>query len=256
MKLTLSLSMVFAAAALSWAGTVPNQITYQGTIKEQGVPVTGTRTMLFQITNSDGSTVYWSSKSTDVVVTQGLFSQVLTPDGVKWQEVTPYIELSVGPKGQTPQVLKPREPITATAYSLMSGAIVDGAITYAKLDPGVQLMVVPPGLVAIFTTSCPAGWTRYEGLDGLFPMGGPTFGPTGGSVTHSHSISVDGSHNHGGMTGFETAPGDSRGDNGAPVARNHHQHPISTDGAHNHGGATGAASSLPPYLQVVYCQKT
>src|SRR5690349_1017408 len=34
-----------------------------------------------------------------------------------------------------------------------------------------------------------------------------------------------------------------------------HAHTISTDGNHNHGGSTGTASSLPPYLGMVFCEK-
>jgi hypothetical protein len=120
----------FAVTSL-WAGTVPSQITYQGTLKESGVPVDGTRTMLFRVTNLDGSAVYWSSGNTDVPVSQGLFSALLTPVGADWQNIVPYIETSVGG-----QLLLPRVPISANAYALMSQSVVDGAITNAKIAPG------------------------------------------------------------------------------------------------------------------------
>ncbi len=236
MKRIMMLGVAVLLTHGAWAGSVPNQITYQGTIKQAGVPVNGSVSMSFRLTNPTGTTVYWSSGNMSVDVRNGLFSANLNTSGVDWQNVTPYIELSV--QGQ---VLLPREPLTSNAYALMSGGIVDGAvttpkiadgaITQAKLDPAVQGLQIPAGLIAMFAGSCPAGWMRFTSLDGLFPMGGSTFGASGGSASHVHSISTDGAHNHGGLTGFETVSGDPRGSDGAWVARYHHQHSITTDGA-------------------------
>jgi microcystin-dependent protein len=136
MKKTAILFAALFLAVGSWAGTVPGQITYQGTVKQQGVPVNGTQTMLFRLTSSDGTSVYWSSGNMDVTVTQGLFAAVLSPSNVDWQNVTPYIELSIND-----QILLPREPVTATAYSLMSNDIVDGAVTTAKIAQGAVTSV-------------------------------------------------------------------------------------------------------------------
>jgi len=38
-------------------------------------------------------------------------------------------------------------------------------------------------------SSCQTGWSRYSTLDGRFPRGSSTAGSTGGSTTHTHSIS-------------------------------------------------------------------
>ena len=128
-KLMTTLIALFTAGFL-WAGGVPGQITYQGTIKQQGVPVNGSLTMTFRISNADGTQGYWSSGDQIVTVNQGLFATVLAPTGINWENVTPYIEVSVGG-----QVLLPRSPITANAYSLTSGSVIDGAITSSKLAP-------------------------------------------------------------------------------------------------------------------------
>lgn len=78
-----------------------------------------------------------------------------------------------------------------------------------------------------------------------FPMGG-TPGETGGNNTlnlqHNHSISSDGTHNHGGATG---TPSDTTPTNllvGA-VASSTHTHSISSDGSHDHGSSTGNSLS-------------
>ena len=76
--------ILLSAAPLAYSAGVPTQITYQGTLKEAGVPVNGARSMAFRLTNSDGTAVYWSSGNMSVNVVQGLFSTLLTPAGVDW----------------------------------------------------------------------------------------------------------------------------------------------------------------------------
>ena len=51
----------------------PGQVSYQGTLRKNGVLFSGTAAMEFRITNADGSVVYWTSGSTDVAVSTGLF---------------------------------------------------------------------------------------------------------------------------------------------------------------------------------------
>jgi hypothetical protein len=69
--------------------------------------------------------------------------------------------------------------------------------------PGSAGASVPPGLIAMFDTSCPAGWTRFAALDNRFPLGYPAYGSAGGADQHYHdySGSTDGagghSHNYG-----------------------------------------------------------
>ncbi|MEK6543751.1 MAG: hypothetical protein AABZ44_04885, partial [Elusimicrobiota bacterium] len=107
---------------------VPDGITYQGTLREGGVAITGTRNMVFKITNADGSTQYWTSGSTAIYVTRGLFSLTLSPSGVSWHSITPYIEVTV--EGQ---LLLPRDPLLTSAYAFVAKRVEDGAITAAQI---------------------------------------------------------------------------------------------------------------------------
>ena len=76
-----------------WA--IPSAINYQGTLKEKTLPANGTKKMLFRITDQNGTQVYWSSGQLLIPVMNGLFSAQLTPTGVSWETITPYIEVSV-----------------------------------------------------------------------------------------------------------------------------------------------------------------
>jgi len=250
---TVGIGLMMAASV--WAGTIPSQITYQGTLKQSGLPATGTKTMLFRLTNQDGTQVYWSSGNQSVAVANGLFSAQLSPTGVDWQNVTPYIEVSI--EGQQ---LSPREPVAASVYAMMSQSIVDGAVTPSKVASGYGL--VPSGMIGMFETSCPAGWTVYTALQGKFPAGVDpnnaaqfTAGQSGGSLTHSHSIAMAPAHSHGGSTGGPSATVLVNAGSNARVPTESHTHIISPDGAHDHGGSTGISSSLPPYMSVVFCEK-
>jgi hypothetical protein len=208
------------------AGDVPRRITYQGTLKQQGIPANGSKTMVFRLTNADGTVVYWSSSNVAVEVRQGLFSAVLNPS-LDWQNADPHVEVSV--EGQT---LLPREPVSSTAYALMSQSVVDGAIGIAKLDSGAKDRLIPSGMIGIFATACPDGWLYFESLENRFPLGARTYGAAGGSTTHDH----------GGWTGVAGINNNSDSGHGSPTMQ-----------AHNH--TIAAANHMPPYLGVIYCQK-
>lgn len=154
---------------------------------------------------------------------------------------------------------------------------------------------IPSGMIAMFDTACPAGWTRYSQLDNRFPMGSTGVGATGGSSNHYHSVGGNtdnaGSHNHGfsdsidgrakgnisvgGSTGgVSTGVNTSdAGDNNPTVGQHTHDVNLSgyadlgleasvsgntdTGGSHSHGllGNTNDVSHTPPYYTVVFCRK-
>jgi len=95
----------------------------------------------------------------------------------------------------------------------------------------------PSGTISMFATACPTGWTRFAALDNKFPRGSATYGGTGGDSSHVHSYSgrtsPSGGGVPGGLTGGAEAPG--------------HTHPYS--------GTTNSANNLPPYLDIIWCQK-
>ncbi len=244
-KLLNTTSAIFFSCVISaWA--IPTQITYQGTLKEKGVPANGVRNMVFRLTNSDGTVPYWTGASTPVNVNQGLFSTVISPTNVDWQNATPYIEVSI--EGQA---LTPREPVTATIYSAISATIVDGAVSKTKLDPMLQDHILPSGLIGMFAGPCPTGWTRFVALDNRFAMGGESYGAVGGNPTHSHSLitsspNVSISPNGGGfvgtgLTGDTTQLRSFVGGSGGII--------------NLRGSDTNEVSNIPPYVTLIFCQK-
>ena len=162
MKKVLLLMMILNVVWIAKAASIPPQITYQGTLKEKGVPMTASVTLSFRITDVTGQTQYWASGPQQVDVNQGLFTVLLSPTGVDWQNITPYIEVSVG--SLSPQMLTPRERITATIYSNISETVVDGAITASKLSSGLQQNLMPVGTVLPFAgVNVPAGYLLCDG---------------------------------------------------------------------------------------------
>ena len=82
------------------------------------------------------------------------------------------------------------------------------------------------GMIAMFTTACPSGWTRFTALDGRVPQGSATYGGTGGSNTNTPSVTM----------------GQVASSVGHP-----NNFPAVT--------SVGAVSVWPPYLEVIWCQK-
>ncbi len=138
----------------------------------------------------------------------------------------------------------------------------------------------PSGMIAMFDTSCPSGWTRFTALDNRFPYGGASYGAAGGSATHTHgagsySAASAGDHQH--MTntrympgnnyvGIGTAPfgqgstgwgcvGSVGGISSSFCGSNWDLTSSAGDHTHSIAGTSGSASSLPPYVTVVWCKK-
>lgn len=83
---------------------------------------------------------------------------------------------------------------------------------------------IPSGMIAMFDTACPSGWNRFIPLDNRVPRGSTTYGATGGSDTHFHTVHY-------------------RGTKG------------SIDWGRLFDSYTDPASSWPPYLEVIWCKK-
>lgn len=127
---------------------------------------------------------------------------------------------------------------------------------------------VPSGLIAIFDTSCPTGWTRFTALDNRFPRGAASYGTTGGSESHGHDIVGNtanaGTHQHGfsGTTASNQSNSVDRGAGANATASSaQHSHDFSgttaSDGNHSHSMDfdSGSTNHLPPYINVVFCKK-
>lgn len=105
-----------------------------------------------------------------------------------------------------------------------------------------QASGIPTSLTTSFMglfPSTPAGWTRFTALDNAFPRANTTAGGTGGSATHTHSVS--GTFGSGATRGVDESI--SAGDF---IARGDHTHTFST--------TSQSASSLPAYLTTVYAK--
>jgi hypothetical protein len=189
-----------------WA--MPSQTTFQGTLKEHGVPVNTTKNMQFSFVDGAGATIAGTSPIlvSNVQVTNGLFAVQLPLDPtIPWERYTPFIQVSI--EGQ---ILSPNQPMNANLYAVAT---------------------FPQGFVGMFTTSCPAGWTRLAALDNAFPMGGATYGATGGSATSTTNHGVVFSSGQGSGSFWGTwKSGDST----------LQDKPVST---------------LPPYVTMVFCRK-
>ncbi|MDO8675387.1 MAG: hypothetical protein Q7K71_04650, partial [Candidatus Omnitrophota bacterium] len=90
--------------------------------------------------------------------------------------------------------------------------------------------VPPSGMIAMFATSCPAGWTRFSALDGLYPRGSGSYGGTGGSATHDHQHN----HNH----SVSALNGDF-----TTTAGGDHSHDVDVDHQHTVAGTTQSSGN-------------
>ncbi|MGI6423544.1 MAG: DUF2341 domain-containing protein [Candidatus Dojkabacteria bacterium] len=97
---------------------------------------------------------------------------------------------------------------------------------------------------ALSDTACANGWTRSSSFDGKFIYGSTTAGSTGGVASN---------HNHGGS--FTVAS--SGGSAGSGVGGSDEVVCAPTQGhTHNVSGTVGSASSTPPYIYSIVCQKS
>ncbi len=114
-----ALAVILTAAAAAFAAA-PGRITYQGTLRKDGRLFSGTAAMVFRITDASLSAEYWTSGSTDVFVSTGLFRYPLgTPneaafDAIPWKDITPYVQVSL--EGGW----LPAEPLYSSVYSFHS----------------------------------------------------------------------------------------------------------------------------------------
>lgn len=227
--------LLMLAATGAFAGAPP-MIKYQGRLLDsEGVAVHGIRSIALVIYNvPSGGSPLWNSGPKEIEVTNGLFNFILedgTPplSSLDWEpEDALYIQVTV--EGID---LLPRERITSAVYTL-NAAEVQGRSAEELIEE-----LVPSGAIAIFLSACPTGWTRVSDLDGRFVRGGTAYGATGGSATYTHTYS--------GTTdppSTTTVPGQDGSHTSARY-----------DVGITYSGTTGGASSLPPYMDVVFCRR-
>ena len=98
---------------------------------------------------------------------------------------------------------------TTNIAGTIGGALSATATTHTHTSLRATLLsasVVPPytgmvacysntfllsqGLISMFNTTTPSGWTRFSALDSKFPEAMTTYGSTGGADTHTHSTTT------------------------------------------------------------------
>lgn len=158
--------------------------------------------------------------------------------------------------------------------------------TYFADLSAISGVAIPSGLIAIFDTACPSGWTRVSALDGRFLVASSTYASFGGSNTHTHTVTshthgmpaatsaggVDHTHGvnilSGGEDNWLTMESFYSGSNTLPYQPHHHGVTGNTGTAsaysHSHtiGGSSGAAApgmdtqnNIPLYSTVILCRK-
>jgi len=123
-----------------------------------------------------------------------------------------------------------------------SGDAGDGVTKDINLDSGVIL---------IFDTSCPSGWTRVSAFDGLFLKGSSSYGTTGGGSSHSHSPGTPEALSYASVTydfGFVYNDyGDYWYDSYTADAGGSAVYQVQAN--------FDSTSTEPPYIEVIFCKK-
>nr|MBA3685984.1 hypothetical protein [Planctomycetota bacterium] len=188
MRLPLLPSILFLAvcatsplvAAEGVAPPAPS-LNYQGRLVEDGLPVSGARFFRFSILDGVG-TQLWQSAEQSVTVVDGLYAiqlsgfaaTVLAESGLA-------LRVEVGEASGALTALTPNIALipglqATTAFSVSAGAVgtaglVDGAVTAAKLAPGV-IISGPTGPQGPAGAQGPIGAAGVAGVDGRTVLNG------------------------------------------------------------------------------------
>jgi hypothetical protein len=114
---TAALGLLLAAAGALHAAA-PHQLTYQGRLKESGLPVTATRSIELQLCDSLTAGICYPTGPQSIVVVNGLFRTTFTvPSPVALESGAWYIEVIVGATA-----FSPREMLTASPYAIYASS--------------------------------------------------------------------------------------------------------------------------------------
>src|SRR5471030_690154 len=90
--------IVYLSLTAGPLSAISSQITFQGTLKQDGVPVNGNKNLQVSFVDGIGATIPGTSPIplANVQVTNGLFAVQLPLDPtINWQGFTPFIQVSV-----------------------------------------------------------------------------------------------------------------------------------------------------------------
>ncbi|MCD4813763.1 hypothetical protein K8S19_08745 [bacterium] len=244
-KTILILAVIWVTAGIAFAD-IPNTLNYQGRLMDSAhQPVAkGNYSVTFRLyTAESGGTMVWEEAQT-VTASNGYFNTVLGGSSALSPALFDqalWMAIQISDKSE----MTPRQKL--------------GAAPYAMSVAGGQ-NAVPQGAIILWRgATCPIGYKRVGEFDGKFVRGASEYGATGGSETHTHTMQEAGSHNHSysGTTSEEDSVTEGENSSGNRVADNHHRHTYSgttsSNGQHTH--TVDDASSLPPYIDCVFCEK-
>lgn len=97
---------------------------------------------------------------------------------------------------------------------------------------------IPTGAIGLFDATVPSGWTRYSAQDSYYPRGEGTAGTTGGSNSHSHSVSGNVNAAGGSTNGIRSG--------GSQVATANASH------THTYSGTSSSVSNEPSYVEFIF----
>ncbi|MFH1415201.1 MAG: hypothetical protein ABIH89_03845 [Elusimicrobiota bacterium] len=261
--------LILFMPCLVFAG-VPNEINYQGRLRESDVGVTGNRTFKFNIYDADsGGNLLWTSNDHVIFVSSGVFNHVLEPD-VDWRKQDLWIETLVGGS-----ILIPRQKVTSNAYALHAGTsegitINAGTIgltigseisslsienTQLKcLTASTTYYMVPKGAIIMWSGNpgdLPDGWALCDGASGTPDLRGrfivgynssdgdySSVGNAGGEKAHTLITAEMPGHTHPFTSGTES---NTHSHSGTTSSNGSHTHSYTTKAAYySAGGTTGS----------------
>ncbi|MDD2805807.1 MAG: hypothetical protein PHV33_09640 [Elusimicrobiales bacterium] len=152
MKKNIFAALLFLVPAFCAAAEAPNLLTYQGRLKEGGLPVTGNRVVeIFLCSTESGLPPCETTQAQPVAVANGLFRSTFTvPGSVDLATGSWWLEIKI--EGAT---LTPRERLTSNSYALyattaaFAASVLDGSITDAKVATGISASKLTGALPAI-----------------------------------------------------------------------------------------------------------
>jgi len=160
--------------------------------------------------------------------------------------------------------------------TILAGNIAAGAVGTSEIADGtianvdLASAVAPSGMIAMFDTNCPTGWTRVTGLDGKFLVGGASYSAAaGGSDSVTLSVAQLPGHTHTGTTAsaglhshtYDHAEGGCAGASYCIGNTTLSSYRTSVEGAHTHTFTTDSTGSglavdnRPSYATIVICKK-
>lgn len=235
------------SSVMVWAEDAPRIFTYAGKyVSSDGTPMPdGVYDLLFALyeTPVDGAPVWTelhrNADKNGVQVSKGKFEVVLG-NLVPLPEFEKNYWIGVSHPA-TGQQLVPREQLASVPYALNG---------------------VPKGAIIIWRgATCPIGYKRVDFLGGFIrdTPASETVGMSGGSESHSHSMQYAGEHAHHykGTTSGNSSQQSVACANCVTVPKEGHNHSFENDtwSSGNHKHVIDPAGNLPPYINVIFCEK-